>query len=295
MLGSGRVFFRSGWLGFRPRAAFAAFLRRAAEATFAAFSTRRTAEALAPTFTRAAHAARPARASGTLRAAAHHVAHALHAFAHFVFGDFAVLVGVHTAKAGFNFSLGELGVLLFVHIAIAVLVHAAEDFVQIGARASGAAWASRRAALRTVSPPGGRGLGTTAFGRSWGALRRAAEATFAAWSAAFTATAHAFAHFLRHLGDFGLVHKAVAIGVHAGEALIRIVATAADFAELFLADLAVAIGVGTFQKFTKTASAARAFGRAFLGGRQACAKGQQAQASNNQECGFHIVRGLDGA
>lgn len=305
-LDSGGVFFRSIALGFRTRAAFATFLWRTAEATFTAFTTRWAAEAFASPFTWAAHATRAAgsaRASRTLGAAAHHVAHALHAFAHFVFGDLAILIAVHAAKAGFDFSLGEFGVLLFVHIAVAVLVHAAKDFVQIGTRSPGASRAAWRAALRTVATAGrwGRRLGAAGFGRARGALRRTAEATFTArrtacaWSAAFTATAHAFAHSFRNLGDLRLVHKAVAIGVHTCKALIGIVATAANFAELFLADLAVAISVGSFQIFSDAASAAGAFRRALLGGRQACAKGQQAEALNNQECGFHIVRGLDGA
>ena len=86
---------------------------------------------------------------------------------------------------------------------------------------------------------------------------RAWRSTFGTWrtteaAALATRRTHALTaltttpHHLHHLADLVLIDDAVAIGVHAGKTLF--VLLLAQRSKFFLADLAVAIGVGAFDK-----------------------------------------------
>jgi hypothetical protein len=101
----------------------------------------------------------------------------------------------------------------------------------------------------------GRSTGGAAGGRrTTFTARRTTEATAFTRRAAFR-TAHALAtlpwattpHHLRDLTDLFLIDIAVTIGIHPAKALFALLL--AQSVELFPADLAVTVGVGTFDEF----------------------------------------------
>ena len=192
-----------------------------------------------------------------------------------------------------------LDVFIFRDGAIAVGVQAFEGFFGVAKHATAAlaAFTTRAHAL----------TGGTTFGTWW----TAEAAAFATWRAHALPTLTTAAHHLHHLADFVLIDDSVTIGIHAAEALFALLL--AHRGEFFLADLAIAIRVGAFDKcgdaFRRITTRRRptlgtcrrwAAGRgtlrrrAFGGVLSAGEAGQAQDAEPVKECffEFHIVRGI---
>jgi len=97
------------------------------------------------------------------------------------------------------------------------------------------------------------------------------------------ATATSFTHALGDLAKLGLVDKTVAIAIRTAEALIGLLAGHA--CELFLADFAIAVAVGTLHELSETtcpiAPGRRSLGlAAFLGVGKTNAKADEAEAND---------------
>ena len=118
------------------------------------------------------------------------------------------------------------------------------------------------------------------FWSSRGTAESAFTATFTAGAAettwAFaTRTAHALPQTFCDLAHLRLIHEAVGIGIHLGEAVA--IVSLGELVEFFLADLAVGIGVSALHEFSE-AAAAFAFRSAVLGDSDAGAQRQGAEA-----------------
>jgi len=173
----------------------------------------RTAEAAfasrTTTFTRAIHAARSALATATTEG----LAHFFNALDVLIFGDGAIAVSIQAFEGFFG-----------------VAKHAATTTTSAFTfRASTLTGGTRRATFGT--------WGTTEAA-AFTARRTPALATLPPLT---TAT-----HHLHHFADLVLINEAVTIGIHAGKTFFFLLL--AHCGEFFLADLAVAIGVGAFDE-----------------------------------------------
>lgn len=228
----------------------------------------------------------------------------------------------HAAAQCFANLLGSRDELLFGDAAIAVSVHALEAFLGITHHAAGRStfrtatgavtfWtrSAIRCAARTFTVGTTRTFRTrTVAFRAWFAFftRGTTETAFTTARRAAFGTAHALAlafgttaHHLGNLANLFLVNEAVAVGVHAAEALFAFLAAHAG--EFVLADLAVAIGVGALDEFGQfcggIAASWRTSGSATLRGAFAFAflsaggAGQAQDADAINECffEFHVV------
>jgi hypothetical protein len=81
---------------------------------------------------------------------------------------------------------------------------------------------------------------------TFGTRRTTEAAAFTARRTPALAPLTTTAHHLHHLADLVLIDDAIAIGIHAGKTLF--VLLLAQRGKFFLADLAVAIGVGAFDE-----------------------------------------------